>query len=139
MVDKMVAQPTITFLLLVAEVNRVQARARGRKEVAKPTLTVQKNLVMWMLRNKKGLNGLAAASPPSCLWKCSSTNHILRKRVVREGKCNYSMPSFNIVYLDYVPYPCYNCKKSIRMYCLCDPGAPLCSVCFGLHFQEHGN
>ena len=35
-----------TFLLSVAEVNCVQARARGRKEVAEPTLTFGRKLAM---------------------------------------------------------------------------------------------
>jgi hypothetical protein len=37
-----------------------------------------------------------------------------------------------------------NCRHDpiglpIRMYCACDPGAPLCSICFGFHAQEHGH
>ncbi len=133
MADRMVAQPTkFTFLLLVVEVNCVQARAHRRKEDAKPTLTFQKNLAMQMLRSKIGPNGLAAASSP-LLQRRTSTNHMLKKRAMREGKWNYSTHPFNKVNSDYVCYPCSNCKKPIRTYCLCDPGAPLCSVCFGLH------
>jgi hypothetical protein len=126
------------FLLLVAEVNCMQARARRRKEVAEPTLTFRKNLEMWMLRNKIQSNGFAAASPPR-LWRRTLTIHMLRKWVTRKGKWTYSTRVFNKANSDYVRYPCSNCRKPIRTYCSCDPGAPLCSICFGLHSQEHGN
>ena len=127
-----------TFLLSVAEVNCVQARARARKEIPEPTLTFRKNLAMRMLRNKIQSNGLAAASPPRIQVRTSSV-HMLRKRKTREGKWNYSTHAFNKVRSNYVRYPCSDCKKPIRTYCSCDPGAPLCSICFGLHAQEHGH
>ena len=127
-----------TFLLSMGEVNCVQARARGRKEVPEPTLTFQRKLAMRMLRNKIQSNGVATASPPR-LQKQSSTIHILKKRGVKEGKWNYSTRAFNKVNTEYVRYPCTKCKKGVRTYCSCDPGAALCSVCYGLHAQEHGH
>jgi hypothetical protein len=127
-----------TFLLSVAEVNCVQARARGRKEVPEPTLTFRRKLAMRMLSNKIQSNGVAAASPPR-LRRRSSTIHILKKRNVKEGKWNYSTRAFNKVTTEYVRYPCTECKKGVRTYCSCDPGATLCSVCYGLHVQEHGH
>ena len=111
-----------TFLLLVAEVNCVQARVHPRKEVAKPMLIFRKNLAMRMLLNNLGPNWLAAGSP-SCRWRHTSTVHMLKKRAMREGKWNYSTHAFNKINLDYVRYPCSNCKKPIRTYCPCDPGA----------------
>jgi hypothetical protein len=100
-----------TFLLSVAEVNCVQARARVRKEVPEPTLTFRKNLAMRMLRNKIQSNGLAAASPPRIQVRTSSV-HMLRKRKTREGKWNYSTHAFNKVRSNYVRYPCSDCKKA---------------------------
>ena len=122
----------------VAEVNCVQARARARKEIPEPMLTFRKNLAMRMLRNKIQSNGLAATSPPRTRERTSSV-HMLRKRKTRERKWNHSTHTFNKVRSDYVRYPCSDCKKLIRTYCSCDPGAPLCSICFGLHAQEHGH
>ena len=133
---------TIHFFFIITvsdtEVNCVQAWAHARKEVAKPTLTFQKNLAMRMLKNKIQSNGVAAASPP-CLCACTLSVHMLRKQKTREGKWNYSTRAFNKVNSDYVRYPCSSCKKPIRMYCACDPGTPLCSICFGLHAHEHGH
>ena len=127
-----------TFLLSVAEVNCVQARARGRKEAAEPTLTFRRNLAMRMLRNKIQSNGVAAASPPR-IRRQSSTIHVLKKRKVQEGKWNFTTRTFKKTKTEYVRHPCSECKKGVRTYCACSPGAPLCSVCFGLHLQEHGN
>ncbi len=121
---------------LVSNYSGVNARAR--KEVPEPTLTFRKNLAMRMLRNKIQSNGLAAASPPRVRVHTSPV-HMLRKWKTRDGKWNYSTRKFNKNHSDYVRYPCSDCKKPIRTYCSCNPGAPLCSICFGLHAQEHGH
>jgi hypothetical protein len=127
-----------TFLLSVAEVNCVQAMARARKDVPESTLTFCKKLAMLMLKNKIQSNGVAAASPLRLRVRTSSVD-MLRKQATREGKWNHSSRAFNKVNSNYVRYPCFNCKTPIRTYCACDPGAPLCSICFGLQAQEHGN
>ncbi len=52
-----------TFILSVAEANAVQARARGTKKTAMPTLEFRKKLAIRMMTNKLGDNGVEAASP----------------------------------------------------------------------------
>ncbi len=115
----------------------MQARARGTKETAMPTLEFRKKLAMRMMTNKLGDNGVAAASPVRTRARLS-IDHVLSKRAKKEGKWNPSTRKFNVVTMLYVARPCSICRANTRDYCSCDPGRDLCQVCFGRHLQEHG-
>ncbi len=71
-----------TFLLSVAEVNCVQARARARNKVAEATVTFRRQLAMQMLKNRIGV--VAAPSPPRVQTR-TLTNHVHRKRKKMRG------------------------------------------------------
>ncbi len=138
MVDKMVAQPTIHFPVIGGGGELCAGSGAREEGGCQANIDFLKEPGNAGVTQKIGSSGMAAASPP-CLWRRTSTVHMLKKRATREGKWNYSTRAFNKVNSDYVRYPCSNCRKLIRTYCSCDPGAPLCSICFGLHSQEHGN
>ena len=126
-----------TFILSVAEANAVQARARGKKESAMPTLEFRRQLAMKMMTNTLGNTGAAAASPRRTRASLSN-DHVLSKRAKKEGKWNPYTRKFNEVTTLYVARPCSCCRTNTRDYCSCDPGRDLCQVCFGKHLQEHG-
>ncbi len=71
----------------------VQARARAKKEAAMPTLEFWKNLAMKMMTNKLGDNGVAAASPKRTRDSLS-INHVLKKRLKKQGIWNYTTQKF---------------------------------------------
>ena len=126
-----------TFILSVAEANAVQARARGKKEPAMPTLEFRRQLAMKMMTNTLGNTGAAVASPRRTRASLSN-DHVLSKRAKKEGKWNPTTRKFNEVTTLYVARPCSGCRTNTRDYCSCDPGQDLCQVCFGKHLQEHG-
>jgi hypothetical protein len=68
-----------TFILSVVEANAVQARGRGKKETAMPTLEFRKKLAQKMLTNRLGDNGVAAASLVRTRASLSN-DHVLSKR-----------------------------------------------------------
>ena len=127
-----------TFILSVAEANAVQARARGKKETAMPTLEFRKKLAQKMLTNRLGDNGVAAASPVRTRASLSN-DHVLSKREKNEGKWNPYTRRFNEVATLYIARPCVICRVNTRDYCSCDPGRDLCQVCFGRHLLENGH
>ena len=122
-----------TFLLSVAKVNSVQARARGRNEVAEGTLTFWRQLAMQMLKNKIGV---VAAPSPRRVWTRTSTDHVHRKQKKNEGTWNYTTRRFTRRKTEYIHHPCSECGKTTRNYCQCDPGRALCAMCFGVHSRE---
>ena len=89
-------------------------------------------------KDKLGHTEVAAASPRRT-WSSLSNDHVLSKSAKEEGKWNYSTRKFNQVMTLYVARPCSVCRVITRVYCSCDPGRDLCSVCYGLHVQEHGH
>jgi hypothetical protein len=125
-----------TFLLSIAEVNAGQAGARARDDKPDPTLIFQRKLAMEMMTNKIKDNGVVAASP---LRRPSRRvpSHVLTKRKQNEGKWNPNARKFNFTKTMYVVRPCFDCGKTTRSYCPCDPGRDLCGVCFGKHLLEH--
>ena len=131
------ATRAVTFLLSVAEVNAVQARARAKKEIAMPTLDFRKQLAMRMMTNKLNNNGLTPASPKRTRAH-NSSEHVIVKRQKNEGSWNVYTRTFNMRDTLYIPHPCSECRKNTRSYCKCDPGRPLCMACFGVHAREHG-
>ncbi len=76
-----------TFILSVVEANVVQAWARAKKEATMPTLEFRRNLAMKMMTNKLGDNGVTAASP-KCTWASLSNDHVLKKRLRKQGIWN---------------------------------------------------
>ncbi len=125
------------FILSVVEANAVQAWAHAKKEAAVPTLEFWKNVAMKMMTNKLGNNGVAAASP-KCTWASLSNNHVLKKRLKKQGIWNYTKQKFVERNTLYIPHLCFDCRMLTRDYCSCDPGCPLCAVCYGKHLKEHG-
>jgi hypothetical protein len=73
----------------MVEANAVQALVRAKKEAAMPTLEIWKNLAMRMMTNKLGDNGVAATSPKHTLDSLS-INHVLKKRLKKQGIWNYT-------------------------------------------------
>ena len=134
----MVAQLTIYFSVFGGGGELCAGSGAREEGSSRANVEFSKEPAMRMLRNKIQSNGLAAASPPR-LRRRSLTNHILKMRKVKEGKLNYSTHAFNEVNTEYVRYPCTECKKGLRTYFSCDPGDPLCSVCYGMDAQEHGH
>jgi hypothetical protein len=126
-----------TFILSVVEANAVQACARAKKEVTMPTEESWKNLAMKMMTNKLGDNRVTAASP-KCTRASLSNNHVLKKRLKKQGIWNYTTQKFVERNTLYITHPCSNCRMPTRNYCSCDPGCPLCAVCYGKHLKEHG-
>ena len=129
-----------TFILSVVEANAVQAWVRAKKEAAMLTLEFRKNLalkIMKMMANKLGNNGVAGASP-KCTRASLSNNHVLKKRLKKQGIWNYTMQKFMEWNTLYIPHPCSNCHTPTRDYCLCNPGCPLCAVCYGKYLRDHG-
>jgi hypothetical protein len=74
-----------TFILLVAEANAVQARARATNQTAMLTLEYQKKLAMQMMQNKLGDNGVAAPSPKPTRASILR-EHVLTKHAKKAGK-----------------------------------------------------
>jgi len=77
-----------TFLLSVAEVNAVQARAHAKKEISMPTLEFRKQLAMRMMTNKLNNNRLTPASPVRTRARNSSKHVIVKRQKMRDlGTC----------------------------------------------------
>ena len=102
-----------------------------------PTLEFCKKLVMLMMTNKLNDNGVAAFSPVRTRARTSS-EHVIVKWQKGEGSWNVYTRTFNKRDTLYIPHPCSECRTKTRSYCKCDPGRPLCMVCFGIHAHEHG-
>ena len=128
---------TITFLLLVAEVNAVQTWVHGKKETAMPRLEICKKLAMRMMPNNLNDDGVAATSP-MCTWSHTPSEHVFLKWKQREGKWNQYTCTFTKQDTLYIPHPCSEFHAKTQSYCKCDPGCPLGMVCFGIHAHKHG-
>ncbi len=98
-----------TFLLLVAEVNCVQAWARARNKVAEGILAFRRQLAMQMLKNRIGV--VAAPSPP-WVWTRTLTNHVHQKWKKHEGTWDYTTRRFAKRKTEYIRHPCAKCGKT---------------------------
>ena len=73
-----------TFLLLIAEVNVGQARARATGETAEPSLEFRKKMAHKMLTNKLSDYGVTGGSPAR-VWRRESNKHVHWKWAKHEG------------------------------------------------------
>ena len=127
-----------TFLLLIAEVNAGQARARAMGETAEPSLEFRKKMAHKMLMNKLNDYGVTGGSPAR-VRRRESNEQVHRKWAKHEGMWNATSKKFERWQTEYIHHPCSVCHKTMWSYCICCPGCPLCVACFGVHAQDHAH
>lgn len=125
-----------TFVCSVAEVNALNAKARGRNVPAEAGLTFRRKLAEQMLKNQINDSGGVSHSPiRSCRKRKRSelVEHKLEKKPVYTGKYDASSKSWRKVKTKYLKIKCYYCPKEVRTYCPCNKQIILCGDCFGKH------
>jgi len=125
-----------TFVCSVAEVNALNAKARGRNVPAEAGLTFRRKLAEQMLKNEINDSGRVSHSPiRSCRKRKRSelVEHKLEKKPVYTGKYDASSKSWRKVKTKYLKIKCYYCPKEVRTYCPCNKQIILCGDCFGKH------
>ena len=125
-----------TFVCSVAEVNALNAKARGRNVPAEAGLTFRRKLAEQMLKNEINDSGRVSHSPiRSCRKRKRSelVEHKLEKKPVYTGKYDGSSKSWRKVKTKYLKIKCYYCPKEVRTYCPCNKQIILCGDCFGKH------
>lgn len=126
-----------TFICSVAEVNAVQSRARGTRDLTLPLLQFCRKLAQQMLENTIGVVQVVpevADVAPRRTRRQSNEQHQCLRRGINDGTWNPYTRRFNRVETDYVRHRCSKCgAKKARHYCSCDPSTPLCIGCHAIH------
>ena len=98
-----------TFVCSVAEVNALNAKARGRNEPAEAGLTFRRKLAEQMLKNQINDSGGVSHSPiRSCCKQRRSelVEHKLEKKPVYTGKYDATSKSWRKVKMKYLKMKC---------------------------------
>ncbi len=126
-----------TFICSVAEVNAVNSRARARNNTADPQLTFRRNLAWDMLENKIEIIPQQRGSPMKTRNRRKPIVHDLKKRPIYTGRWDPVKGKFKKIVTDYMRLKCGICNnRTTRMYCSCNPGIPMCKVCYGRHQDD---
>ncbi len=131
-----------TFICSIAEVNALNARARGRSEPAEAGLIFHRKLVEQMLTNKIMDSDYVCHSPITPYQKCrghSTVEHKLVKKPPFTGMWDLMTSDWCRVSTKYWKEKCYWCNSVVRTYCLCTKQTTMCRICFGNHMVEINN